>query len=88
MALIKAALGALTGNLADQWKEMIYCESLDADVLCAKGQKRVGSRSSNTKGDDKVISNGSIVVVNDGQSMVIVEQGKVVEVPSSFLRTF
>ena len=79
MALIKAALGALTGNLADQWKEMIYCESLDADVLCAKGQKRVGSRSSNTKGDDNIISNGSIVVVNDGQCMVIVEQGKVVD---------
>ncbi len=79
MALIKAALGALTGNLADQWKEMIYCESLDAHVLCAKGQKRVGSRSSNTKGDDNIISNGSIVVVNDGQCMVIVEQGKVVD---------
>jgi membrane protease subunit (stomatin/prohibitin family) len=79
MALIKAALGALTGNLADQWKEMIYCESLDADVLCVKGQKRVGSRSSNTKGDDNIISNGSIVVVNDGQCMVIVEQGKVVD---------
>lgn len=79
MALIQAALGALGGNLADQWKEMIYCESLEADVLCAKGQKRVGSRSSNTKGDDNVISNGSIVVVNDGQCMVIVEQGKVVD---------
>lgn len=79
MALIKAALGALTGNLADQWKEMIYCDSLDADVLCVKGQKRVGSRSSNTKGDDNIISNGSIVVVNDGQCMVIVEQGKVVD---------
>lgn len=79
MALIKAALGALTGNLADQWKEMIYCDSLGADVLCAKGQKRVGSRSSNTKGDDNIISNGSIVVVNDGQCMVIVEQGKVVD---------
>ncbi|MGN0286330.1 MAG: SPFH domain-containing protein [Atopobiaceae bacterium] len=79
MALIKAALGALTGNLADQWKEMIYCESLGADVLCVKGQKRVGARSSNTKGDDNVISNGSIVVVNDGQCMVIVEQGKVVD---------
>ena len=79
MALIKAALGALTGNLADQWKDMIYCESLDAHVLCAKGQKRVGSRSSNTKGDDNIISNGSIVVVNDGQCMVIVEQGKVVD---------
>lgn len=79
MALIKAALGALTGNLADQWKEMIYCEALDADVLCVKGQKRTGARSTNTKGDDSIISNGSIVVVNSGQCMVIVEQGKVVD---------
>lgn len=79
MALIKAALGALGGNLADQWKEMFYCDSLDADTLCVKGQKRTGARSSNTKGDDNIISNGSIVVVNSGQCMVIVEQGKVVD---------
>lgn len=79
MALIKAALGALGGNLADQWKEMFYCDSLDADTLVAKGQKRQNDRTSNTKGDDNIISNGSIVVVNNGQCMVIVEQGKIVD---------
>lgn len=80
MGLIKAALGAAGGTLADQWKEFFYCDALDQDVLVVKGQKRISSRSSNTKGNDNIISNGSGIAVADGQCMIIVEQGKVVEV--------
>ncbi len=80
MGLIKAALGALGGTLADQWKEFFYCDSLDADTLVVKGQKQTSSRSSNTKGNDNIISNGSGIAVADGQCMIIVEQGKVVEI--------
>ena len=80
MGLIKAGIGALGGTLADQWKEFFYCESMPKEVLVTKGQKRVGGRSSNTKGNDNIISNGSGIAVADGQCMIIVEQGKVVEV--------
>ena len=80
MGLIKAGLGAVGGVLADQWKEFFYCEALPSDVLVRKGQKRVSGRSSNTKGSDNIISNGSGIAVADGQCMMIVEQGKVVEV--------
>ena len=80
MGLIKAGLGALGGVLADQWKEFFYCDALSSDVLVKKGTKRVSGRSSNTKGSDNVISNGSGIAVADGQCMMIVEQGKVVEV--------
>ena len=80
MGLIKAGLGALGGTLADQWKEYFYCEAMDSDVLVVKGRKRTSSRSSNTKGSDNVISNGSVIAVADGQCMMIVEQGRVVEV--------
>ncbi|MBE6679609.1 MAG: SPFH domain-containing protein [Ruminococcaceae bacterium] len=79
MGLIKAGLGALGGVLADQWKEFFYCDALDNDTLMVKGQKRVSGRSSNTKGEDNIISNGSGIAVADGQAMVIVEQGKIVE---------
>lgn len=79
MGLIKAIGGAIGGVLADQWKEFFYCESLPMDVLVSKGQKRTSGRSSNTKGEENIISNGSVVAVNDGQCMMIVEQGKVVE---------
>ncbi len=79
MGLIKAGTGALGGVLADQWKEYFYCDSLSADVLAVKGKKRVSSRSSNTKGFDNIISNGSVIAVADGQCMMIVEQGKIVE---------
>ncbi len=80
MGLIKAGIGALGGTLADQWKEFFYCDSLENDVLMVKGQKRISGRSSNTKGNDNIISNGSGIAVADGQCMIIVEQGKVVEV--------
>ena len=80
MGLIKAGTGALGGVLADQWKEFFYCDALGMDVLVKKGQKRVSSRSSNTKASDNIISNGSAIAVADGQCMIIVEQGKVVEV--------
>ena len=80
MGLIKAGIGALSSTLADQWKEFFYCDAIDKDVLVTKGQKRVSGRSSNTKGSDNVISNGSGIAVADGQCMIIVEQGKVVEV--------
>ena len=80
MGLIKAGIGALGGVLADQWKEFFYCEAMDMDTLVIKGQKRISGRSSNTKGSDNIISNGSGIAVADGQCMIIVEQGKVVEV--------
>lgn len=80
MGLIKAGVGALGGAMADQWKEFFYCDAIDKDVLVVKGQKRTSGRSSNTKGNDNIISNGSGIAVADGQCMIIVEQGKVVEV--------
>lgn len=80
MGLIKAGVGALGGAMADQWKEFFYCDAIDKDVLVVKGQKRTSGRSSNTKGNDNIISNGSGIAVADGQCMIIVEQGKIVEV--------
>ena len=78
--IFQAGAGALGGALADQWKEFFYCDSLDKNVLVTKGQKRITNRSANTKGNDNIISNGSGIAVADGQCMIIVEQGKVVEV--------
>ncbi|NLO41165.1 MAG: SPFH domain-containing protein [Ruminiclostridium sp.] len=80
MGLIKAALGAAGGVLADQWKEFFYCEALPEDVLAIKGWKRVSGRSSNTKAEDNIISTGSTIAVADGQCMIIVEQGRILDV--------
>lgn len=80
MGLIKAGLGAIGSTFADQWKEFFYCEAIPKEVLMCKGQKRIGGRSSNKKGSDNIISNGSGIAVADGQCMMIVEQGRVVEV--------
>ena len=80
MGLIKAALGALGGTMADQWKEFFYCEAIPETILVVKGQKRISGRSSNTKGEDNIITNGSALAVADGQCMIIVEQGKILDV--------
>ena len=79
MGLIKAALGSLGGVLADQWKEYFYCDSMRADVLVTKGVKRTSGRSSNTKASDNIITSGSVISVNEGQAMMIVDQGRIVE---------
>lgn len=79
MGLIKAIGGAIDGVMADQWKEYFYCEAIPADVLVTKGRKRVTDRGTNTKGVDNIITNGSIISVADGQCMIIVDNGKVVD---------
>ena len=79
MGLLKAGIGALTGVLADQWRDYFYCEALPENVLVTKGVKRTSGRSSNTRGEDNIISNGAIIAVNEGQCMMIVEQGAIVE---------
>ena len=79
MGLMKAALGAAGGVMADQWKEYFYCESIPENVMAVKGLHRVSGRSSNYKGSENIISNGSVIAVADGQCMIIVDQGKVTE---------
>lgn len=80
MGLIKAIKSAVSTAMADQWREYFYCDALSGDVLVTKGKKRInGGKSSNTKGEDNIISNGSVIAVNEGQCMIIVDQGKVVE---------
>lgn len=80
MGLIKAIGGAINGVMADQWKEYFYCDSLPEDVLVVKGRKRVqGKFGTKNDGNDNIISNGSVIAVNEGQCMIIVDQGKVVE---------
>lgn len=80
MGLIKALSGSIGGILAEQWKEYYYCDALDANILVKRGHRRISSRSSNYHGSENIISNGSIISVADGQCMMIVEQGKIVEI--------
>ena len=79
MGLIKAAVGAAGGVLADQWKDFFRCDAIPADVLVTKGRKSAGGRSSNTKGTDGIITTGSVILVADGQCMMIVDQGRIAE---------
>ena len=79
MGLIKAAMTAGKSVLADQWKEAFFCDALPENVLMIKGQKRIGGNSSNTKGGDNIITNGSMIAVAPGQCVMIVDQGRIAE---------
>ena len=79
MGLIQAALNAAGTVLGDQWKEYFYCEAIDNNTLVVKGQKKVSGFSSNRRGADNIITNGSVVAVADGQCMIIVDNGKIAE---------
>ena len=79
MGLIQAGLAAASTVLGDQWKEYFYCDTLPNDVLVTKGIKKTSGFSSNRRGADNIISNGSVIAVNEGQCMILVDQGKVTE---------
>ena len=79
MGLIKAATTAVTSILNEQWREFFCCESIPANVLAVKGRRRTGANTANTKNTDNIITNGSVIVVNEGQCMMIVDQGQIVE---------
>ena len=80
MGLLRAGIGALKGVLSDQWRDYFYAEALPANVLVTKAQKRVTKRFGGSRTeDDNIISDGSIIAINEGQCMMIVDQGKVVD---------
>ena len=81
MGILKVGVGAAQGVLADSWREYFYCDAMDVDVLAKKGEQRQSKRGFNTKKSENIISNGSIIVINEGQCMMIVEQGKLRSAP-------
>ena len=76
---IGSAVGSVGGVLGDTWKDYFVCESMTEDELVCKGEQNQGKRGVNRRGSDNIISNGSVVVVAEGQCMIIVDQGKIVE---------
>lgn len=79
MGLIQAVKGAVSSTLADQWKEFIYCDALDSSVLMQKGVKRITGVSSNQHASDNIITHESKIVVNEGQALLVVENGKIID---------
>ena len=72
MGLLKAGVQAAAGVLSEQWRDYLYCDSIPNDVLIVKGRKRTG-------GNDNILTDGSIIAVNEGQAMIVVQQGAIVE---------
>ena len=77
--VVNAGVGAVAGTIANQYKEFFYCDAIPDKYLMVRGHRRSTGRAANNKGDDNIITNGSVVAVADGQCMLIVDQGKVAD---------
>ncbi|MDR2381989.1 MAG: SPFH domain-containing protein [Bifidobacteriaceae bacterium] len=82
MGLIKAAVAAVGGTLADQWLDAIGvpADLVKQDTLLIRGQSlRADGRGSNTKGTADLVSNGSKIVVPTNMTMLLVDGGRVLD---------
>ena len=79
LGIWEAAKSSFSGQLGDQYLEFFECPSMGNDVLMVKGRKRITKNSKNRNGEDNIITNGSVISVNEGQCMIIVDQGQIVE---------
>ena len=78
MGFVSAIISAAGGTLSDQWKEYFYCDSLGSDVVCVKASRK--SRGFGNRGNDNIISEGSVIAVADGQCAIVTEQGQVIDI--------
>ncbi len=81
MGLIRAIISATASTAADQWKEFFTCDALSNDVLVAKGIMKTEGRGlfRRNKASTDIITNGSVINVNEGQAALIIDNGKIVE---------
>ena len=77
MGIIKATVTALRGAAADQWKEAFCAGEMGSDLLMAGGRRLTGEQSSNN-GVGHVITDGSTIIVGEGECAVVTEGGKVI----------
>ncbi|MCL2170234.1 MAG: SPFH domain-containing protein, partial [Defluviitaleaceae bacterium] len=80
MGLIRAAIGAAQSTLRDQWLEFFFADALPNNVLVQRAQRHQGGSGRNAnRGNPNVISNGSGIAVADGQCMIIVQNGRIMD---------
>jgi len=80
MGIIRAAVSAFGSVVEEQWKELVACDAMGMDTLMCRGYKQISERGANTRKDDNVLTNGSLLLVADGQCVIVVSRGKVVDV--------
>ena len=69
MGLIKAAGAAIGSTLGDQWQDYITCNELSSENLIVKKTTETGQ-----------ISNKSRILVGPGQAIIIVDNGRILDV--------
>ena len=77
MGIIKASLSALSGAAGDQWKEVFACGQMDAETLIRRADRLTGQNSGN-QGSKNVITEGSVIIVGEGECAIVTENGKII----------
>lgn len=80
MGIIKAAINAVGGGLADSWLEVIEPSPMgDNTIICPGQLVSQNGKSQNKKGSSNIVSNGSVIHVYDNQMMLLIDGGKIVD---------
>ncbi|MCL1903619.1 MAG: SPFH domain-containing protein [Oscillospiraceae bacterium] len=82
MGLIKSAVSSVKGTLADQWKDAVHCPAMGGDVILRRGSRMNQGKGSNTKGSPDVITNGSVIMVEENTCMLTIDNGKITNIVS------
>lgn len=81
MGIIRAITSAIGGGLGDEWLEVYESDYMGPTTITAPGVvvRKNDPRNSNKKGTADTISNGSLIQVKEGQFMLLVDGGKVID---------
>lgn len=79
MGLVKAAIGAIGGTLADQWQDFLTVPPHIGPTAALFPAVPVGTnagRGSDTRGSRALVTNGSKIVVPEGYGLLLFQEGE------------
>ncbi len=77
MGIIRALANTISGTWSDQWQEIIRAENMSDTTIMTLGQ--IVDRKNRSRGVPENISNGSIILVEENQFMILTDGGKIVD---------
>lgn len=79
MGIIRAAIDSVGGTLRDQWLEVVEPDDMGEKTVFTRGIKVRTDGKQKNKGNDDLVSNGSVIRVYPNQFMILADGGKIID---------